>query len=168
MSFDDVWDHFEKVILDDEPTEKKAKCLICGNCYNYTGTIHNLKRHLSIKHGIQVACRLKGVGTVTGVRIKRTNKLKHRALWKVFTPTNEDEKLADCKLCGKNLSYKSTTGNLMMHFRRSHPEACLKLLSNDSLYSESDYEEYEEEEGKIINISRHAGASSQDQKKISD
>ncbi|CAG9854981.1 unnamed protein product [Phyllotreta striolata] len=46
---------------------------------------------------------------------------KRSALWTVFTETHKADCIATCTICSQELSYRSTTSNLLKHLKRKHP-----------------------------------------------
>lgn len=107
-----VWDFFKK-LCNDGP-RKTALCKLCSKIYN-CNKIYNLKWHLHSKHS--------DVVEVPQIKTREArNEAKTRDfIWSYFTKTDAPG-YANCNVCGKSCSYKTTIGNLRAHLQKRHSE----------------------------------------------
>ncbi|KAL0852692.1 hypothetical protein ABMA27_012528 [Loxostege sticticalis] len=143
----DVWDYYEKCEVE-EIGERRAKCRLCANIYNYSATIHNLKIHLARKHSISL-----GIQTHRS-RSPKERRKRNTEVWSFFSRVEGKEKFASCHYCDKVLSYQTTTNNLKTHLRKQHPAAFtrMELAQQDTAEIEyiEEYLETDNEEGKFL------------------
>lgn len=68
-------------------------------------------------------------------------KLKtHSAIWQVFEKIDDVDKIAQCLLCHKEFSFRTTITNLKAHLRQQHTDAYMRLVEQQNL-TRSSYEE---------------------------
>ncbi|XP_053616325.1 uncharacterized protein LOC128678655 isoform X1 [Plodia interpunctella] len=128
-----VWDFYNKCVSDDD-NEKRAQCIICNNVYSYNSTIHNLKTHLLRLHKDIIPSDL-DLGTLNRNTTAKAPKGQLRKELSEHSLCEHEEKLATCNYCKKQLSFKTTSGNLKTHLRRAHSSLFYKWFS--------DYEDHE-------------------------
>jgi hypothetical protein len=57
---------------------------------------------------------------------------KPSEIWTHYVKKDNSPVLAECKYCKQTISYKSTTGNLGSHLKRSHASVYLAQKTNNS------------------------------------
>lgn len=121
-----IWNYFER-----NAGDKIADCMLCDKKLSYRSTSTNLKQHLKIKHDSAYEEFLKLNSSMGRPRINTNTKHKPRNLpiWNYFDPNlDKGHKFADCRLCKKTLSYKTTITNLKYHLKQQHANSYNEML----------------------------------------
>ncbi|KAJ8923077.1 hypothetical protein NQ315_001629 [Exocentrus adspersus] len=115
----------------------RATCNICHHNLSHQSSTSNLKKHMHRRHptvylpklaqsvfpqsshnSSTSAKRIKLNTGISGNASLPANKQKRSLLWKYFIPISES--MANCKICRKTISYKTSITNLKKHLER-HP-----------------------------------------------
>ena len=109
-----IWNYYET-----NQHNKIAECKLCEKQLSYRSTSANLKQHLKLMHGSQYMEFIKQEANLEKTR-NTLPKRRNLPIWNYFDPNNIGDKLADCRLCKKTLSYKTTITNLKQHLKQKH------------------------------------------------
>ncbi|CAH2083585.1 unnamed protein product [Euphydryas editha] len=107
---------------------KKAKCNVCGVYISYKTTTGNLKSHLKNRH-IEIYRIVTDHQTTSLPKMKRVNT---GTLWDYYVKDNANKK-AKCNVCGLNISYKTSTGNLTSHLKKKHIEIYRTVMNHRTI-----------------------------------
>lgn len=113
----------------------KASCKFCNSTFAWLKGHSNIKMHLFMSHPDQL-------GLTKIIPVRKSHGVTKSLIWTYYSKTDDNDRVASCNLCGKVLSYRSTTTNLKVHLSRSHNEEYVRYLENLPMNNDSTETEF--------------------------
>ncbi|KAJ8704135.1 hypothetical protein PYW07_013429 [Mythimna separata] len=133
------------------PSENRiAECKQCDKELSYKSTTHNLVMHLKTKHLESYFEFNISNQKLRGGKAQRSNlpKVSNFLIWNYFK--ENPDKVADCRLCEKKLSYKTTIHNLKQHLKVRHSDSYKEFAEQADVVADSPEDHYSSESAKQV------------------